>query len=59
MIICHHCNDEKVTDDNDDITERVPWSFWQKLTPPSDMAVRMGMVKPIPCAHCQAPREQS
>ncbi len=50
---CDLCDNERVTDDNPDRTERAPWSFWSNLKPPSDMAVRVGMVKPIPCAECQ------
>lgn len=49
---CMSCDGEKVTDDNPDLTERAPWSFWQNLTPPSDMAVRLGWVKPMPCESC-------
>lgn len=28
------------------------WTAWQDLPPPSDLAVRMGLVKPIPCPIC-------
>lgn len=32
--------------------DREPWSAWAELPPGSDLAVRMGMVKPIPCDQC-------
>ena len=35
---------------NDD--ERTPWSAWANLPPGSDLAVRMGLVFPIPCPDC-------
>lgn len=54
---CDICDGEKVTDNNDDRAERAPWSFWQELTPPSDMAVRLGLVKPVPCYACQTDQE--
>ncbi len=54
---CGTCDNERVTDDNPDETERAPWSFWTNLQPPSDMAVRLGMVKPIPCYECQTTTE--
>lgn len=36
---------------NDD--ERTPWSAWASLPPGSDLAVRLGLVYPIPCPDCQ------
>ena len=35
---------------NDD--ERTPWKYWQDLPPGSDLAVRMGIVKPEQCEDC-------
>ena len=57
MITCTHCNDEKVTDDNADMSERAPWSFWTSLPPGADLGVRMGLVKPRPCEACQTDQE--
>jgi len=28
------------------------WMYWEELPPGSDAAVRMGLVKPIPCPRC-------
>jgi hypothetical protein len=36
-----------------------PWTAWTSLPPGSDIAVRMGLVKPIPCPSCNVPAEQS
>lgn len=35
---------------NDD--DRTPWTFWAELTPPSNMAVTLGLVFPEPCTDC-------
>lgn len=35
---------------NDD--EGTPWAFWETLPPGSDLAVRMGLIWPIPCPQC-------
>lgn len=32
--------------------DREPWSAWSDLPPGSDLAVRMGIVQPIPCDEC-------
>lgn len=29
-----------------------PWSDWEALPPGSDAAVKLGLVKPIPCPDC-------
>lgn len=29
-----------------------PWSAWADLPPGSDLAVRAGLVKPVPCPEC-------
>lgn len=29
-----------------------PWTAWAELPPGSDIAVRLGIVKPIPCPSC-------
>jgi hypothetical protein len=28
------------------------WTAWESLPPGSDLAVKMGIVKPIPCPEC-------
>ncbi len=32
--------------------EHAPWTFWESLPPGSDLAVRMGLVVPLPCLDC-------
>ena len=32
--------------------EGEPWSAWADLPPGADLAVRAGIVKPIPCPEC-------
>lgn len=29
-----------------------PWTFWSELPPGSDIAVQMGLVRPIECPLC-------
>jgi hypothetical protein len=29
-----------------------PWRYWEELKPPADLAVRLGIVAPIPCPRC-------
>lgn len=41
--LCWDCG--QIADDD----ERSPWVIWSDLKPPANMAVVMGMVKPIPC----------
>jgi hypothetical protein len=41
-----------------DSKDREPWTAWTSLPPGSDVAVRMGLVKPIPCPVCAVPAEQ-
>jgi hypothetical protein len=52
MSKCYTCDGEGRTDSNQDIAERAPWSFWENLPPGSDLAVRLGLVKPMDCAKC-------
>jgi len=33
------------------------WTFWEELPPGSDIAVRLGIVKPIPCPECNGTGE--
>lgn len=35
-----------------DSDDREPWTMWQDLPPGSDLAVRLGIVRPVPCGHC-------
>lgn len=51
---CHTCDGCGQVADTDD---REPWTAWESLPPGSDMAVRMGLVKPIPCPDCQPAAE--
>lgn len=34
-----------------------PWTMWEQLPPGSDLAVRIGMVKPITCDECNGTGE--
>ena len=36
-----------------DTDEQEPWTAWETLPPGSDLAVKMGIVKPIPCPSCE------
>lgn len=47
---CGTCMDSgKIANDD----EKSPWPAWENLPPGSDFAVRMGLVKPIPCPKCR------
>jgi hypothetical protein len=35
---------------NDD--DRTPWKYWAELPAPSNLAVRLGIVRPEPCQDC-------
>lgn len=35
---------------NDD--DQSPWTFWEQLPPVSDLAVRLGLVRPETCPDC-------
>jgi hypothetical protein len=49
---CWTCDGEGITDSNEDVSERAPWSFWTSLPPGADLAVRLGLVKMMDCAEC-------
>ena len=49
---CRPCDGGGRTDNNEDISERAPWSFWESLPTGSDLAVRLGLVWAIDCAEC-------
>ena len=36
-----------------DSEDAEPWSAWADLPPGSDLAVRMGLVKPVDCPECK------
>jgi len=36
---------------NDD--EGSPWTFWKNLPDGSNAAVKLGLVKPVPCPRCK------
>jgi hypothetical protein len=47
---CSHCyGDGKVSDTKDE----EPWYVWESLPPGSDIAVKMGLVKPKTCPRCE------
>lgn len=43
---CEGCGKVANTEDME------PWTAWEKLPPGSDLAVRMGIVRPMPCPVC-------
>jgi hypothetical protein len=43
---CNGCGRIANSDDGE------PWSDWEGLPPGSDVAVRLGIVSPIPCPSC-------
>ncbi len=43
---CHGCG--QIANDDDSS----PWSYWQQLPPGSDLAVRLGLIFPLPCPAC-------
>lgn len=43
---CDGCG--KIANDDD----RSPWTHWERLPPGSDVAVRLGMVRPMTCPDC-------
>ena len=48
--VCHRCEGEGRVADTED---QEPWSVWENLPPGSDVSVRLGLVRPIPCPYCQ------
>ena len=44
---CDGCGKIANSDDGE------PWTAWAELPPGSDLAVRAGIVKPIPCPSCK------
>lgn len=43
---CEGCGQLADTDD------REPWTAWESLPPGADLAVKAGLVKPVPCDQC-------
>ncbi len=50
---CLTCNGEGNTDNNEDLAERSPWSYWVNLPVKSALAVILGVVKPTTCYSCK------
>lgn len=46
---CQACEDSGLVADTQD---REPWPAWQKLPAEAQFAVRVGLVRPIPCPEC-------
>jgi hypothetical protein len=44
---CDGCG--KIANDDDN----TPWSYWEKLKPPANLAVQMGLVVPLTCVACE------
>lgn len=53
--VCSRCGGYGQVADTDD---EEPWTAWADLPPGSDLAVRLGVVKPKPCPSCAAPEAQ-
>lgn len=50
---CYGCGRIADSDDGE------PWSWWETLPWPSNAAVVLGVVRPIPCPACSAGAEAS
>ena len=59
MKTCDVCNGEGNTDNNEDLAERGPWSYWAKLPVQSALAVIVGLVKPTKCYACNGTGEET
>lgn len=46
---CTRCLGWKRIDDGDDGGS---WKYWAELVPPQNIAVQLGLVRPIECPHC-------
>lgn len=46
---CYRCDGRGLLANSED---REPWTVWENLPPGSDLAVRFGIVRPIPCHIC-------
>lgn len=53
---CERCDGCGKIADSD---EGEPWTAWENLPPGSDLAVQMGLVKPITCPKCGGTGEAS
>lgn len=49
---CKRCDGSGLVADTD---AAEPWPAWRDLPPGSDLAVRLGVVKPVPCPVCATP----
>lgn len=43
---CDGCGQVATSDDAE------PWTFWARLRPPSNLAVQLGLVRPVDCPEC-------
>jgi hypothetical protein len=43
---CMGCG--KIANDDD----RSPWTYWERLRPPANIAVQLGIVVPLRCEEC-------
>lgn len=48
---CRRCDGRGLIADSDD---GEPWTAWENLPPGADLAVKVGLVRPIPCPDCTA-----
>lgn len=45
---CQQCLGWKRVSDGD----KISWKYWAELSPPSNIAVLLGIVKPVECPRC-------
>ncbi len=43
---CNGCGKIANSDDGE------PWTVWEELPPGADLAVKLGVVRPLPCPKC-------
>lgn len=43
---CAGCGQIATDDDG------TPWCYWAEIPPPSNLAVTLGLVRPVPCPAC-------
>lgn len=51
-IKCDRCDGCGQIACNEEGEKGEPWSAWEELPPGSDLAVKLGLVWPIPCPTC-------
>ncbi len=53
-MICSRCEGcGQIATDEDG----TPWTFWANLEPPANLAVQLGIVRPIECPDCEGTGE--